>query len=606
VATNELFPAELVVKAIRDNGYKATDYALAELIDNSIQARANDIRVLLREATDLVEHRRRTRVAQIAVVDDGCGMDDDTLRMALQFGNGMNREDPAGIGRFGMGLPTSSLSQCRHVDVYTWTGGGPSAARHSFLDLDEIAASKMREVPAPTASPVPSPWAEVIGQTESGTLVIWSQLDRINWKTAASVVDNTARLVGRLYRYFLPGGGGKTTIHLLALEDGAEAPTTDHHVRVNDPLFLMAPSAAAAPYDEKPLFELFGKPKTFTIAGHDVRVTCARARDEALSSASQPGATPWGKDAARNRGVSVVRADRELDLDTDWNRGDTFRDRFWGVEIAFPPALDDLFGVTNNKQFATKLSQFATLISDPEADEDDWKRDLQEYEDEGDPNADLMRMVQFVRDRIQAMRKELKEIRSGKTKAERHDEGGSEEDIASRKLRKLAEETGPIEVETDDGVVHPDADLPDDEAEALVKGLLEDGGATAADAEATAKAFVKRGHKVIFNWVDSESDAFFLPRAHEGVYEIQFNRAHPFAARLHEVIEGIQDSDEGEEVLTADERAERASNVIHLLLLSFAREELESREKRKQQLQETRKDWGRSARFFLADEEDLD
>ena len=39
----EIIPAHLAVKAMRDNGYKNAAYAIAELMDNSIQAGARKV-----------------------------------------------------------------------------------------------------------------------------------------------------------------------------------------------------------------------------------------------------------------------------------------------------------------------------------------------------------------------------------------------------------------------------------------------------------------------------------------------------------------------------------------------------------------------------------
>lgn len=39
-------PAHLAIEAMRDNGYKNTAYAVAELIDNSIQAGATYVQLL--------------------------------------------------------------------------------------------------------------------------------------------------------------------------------------------------------------------------------------------------------------------------------------------------------------------------------------------------------------------------------------------------------------------------------------------------------------------------------------------------------------------------------------------------------------------------------
>ena len=103
----EIIPLRLAIKAMRDSGYKNTAYALAELIDNAAQANATMIEVLCVERRELVRERERSRLHEIAVLDNGTGMDARTLRMALQFGNGTRLDDRSGIGRFGMGLPNA-------------------------------------------------------------------------------------------------------------------------------------------------------------------------------------------------------------------------------------------------------------------------------------------------------------------------------------------------------------------------------------------------------------------------------------------------------------------------------------------------------------------
>src|SRR6476620_571485 len=136
--TIDIVPARLAVKAMRDNGYKNAAYALAELMDNSIQAGAKRVELLCVQRTEWVEQRSRQRVDRIAVLDNGRGMDAEVLRMALQFGNGTNL-DPAtqtNMGKFGMGLPASSVSQSSRVDVWSWQEGFESAL-HSYLDIDE-------------------------------------------------------------------------------------------------------------------------------------------------------------------------------------------------------------------------------------------------------------------------------------------------------------------------------------------------------------------------------------------------------------------------------------------------------------------------------------
>ena len=146
-------PPHLAVEAMRDNGYKTGAFALAELMDNSIQAGAKNVELLCLEDAVVINGRSADRIAQVAVLDDACGMDKSVLQIALQFGNGtrLETENHTGIGRFGMGLPASSISQCKRVEVWSWQEGIENAI-YSYLDLNEI-KDLLGLVPEPMTSP---------------------------------------------------------------------------------------------------------------------------------------------------------------------------------------------------------------------------------------------------------------------------------------------------------------------------------------------------------------------------------------------------------------------------------------------------------------------
>jgi hypothetical protein len=158
--------AKLTIEAMRDSGYKNTDHALAELIDNSVEAGAELIEIAAVETPpDPGTRYARARVSEIAVADNGEGMDYTTLRRALKFGDGTRLDGRRrGIGRFGVGLPQSSISQCRRVDVWTWRNGAGNAW-HCYLDLDEIQAEGQQLVPEPQHVAVPDKWLEVAAST---------------------------------------------------------------------------------------------------------------------------------------------------------------------------------------------------------------------------------------------------------------------------------------------------------------------------------------------------------------------------------------------------------------------------------------------------------
>ena len=353
-------PPSLVIDALRDSGYKNAAYALAELLDNSIQAKAESITLLCIEGHNPQEPKRKF-VDSIAVLDNGVGMDATTLRSALQFGNGTRLGDRTGIGRFGMGLPNSSISQCRHVDVYSWQDGLSSCVS-THLDVTSIQNGQAL-IPMPEPAIIPENISRHISNfpEKSGTLVVWSQLDRLTWKQGKTVIRNTEQLIGRIYRHFLDIGSPRPlTIELIDADVfGSEASRS--LAKPVDPLYLMAPTQTPHPFDKKPMFEPFGD-QEYEIKGHRVTVRFSIAKNEAREG-DNAGNKAWGQHAKHQVGVSLVRAGRELSLDTNLCIAEV-TERWWGAELSFPPDLDEVFGVTNNKQAANNVpsqgSQAAT------------------------------------------------------------------------------------------------------------------------------------------------------------------------------------------------------------------------------------------------------
>ena len=135
----------MTVEAMRDSGYKSTTHALAELIDNSIESGATAIEIFGVSRRD--HHTGRITLKELAVLDNGEGMDKNTLRGSLRYGYG-TRQQRHGIGRFGLGLPNSSMSQARRVDVWSWQSGATNAF-HAHLSIDDVERGA-REIPGPT------------------------------------------------------------------------------------------------------------------------------------------------------------------------------------------------------------------------------------------------------------------------------------------------------------------------------------------------------------------------------------------------------------------------------------------------------------------------
>lgn len=161
--------ASAMIEAMRDIGY-SLESAVADIIDNSITARASNIDV---------RFGWRNEHPWIAVVDDGFGMSPDVLREAMRPGtrNPLETRSKDDLGRFGLGLKTASFSQCRRLTVLTRQGGVESVAR---WDLDHVALTDRWTLLRPTGSEVQElPCIDMLGP--SGTLVLWESIDRIEF-----------------------------------------------------------------------------------------------------------------------------------------------------------------------------------------------------------------------------------------------------------------------------------------------------------------------------------------------------------------------------------------------------------------------------------------
>ena len=412
-----LFPGSLTILALRDSRYHNTAYAIAELIDNSIEADAEQIEILCMEQRQLVKERQSRRVSEIAILDNGTGMDVRTLLDALKFGGGTRHDSEKGIGKYGMGLPTSSMSQCKKVDVWTWQKG-PDTVWHSSIDADSIERGD-HLVPMPDQeTPIPDVWrkagSDEIYKHRSGTLVIWSKLDKIQWKTGSTIIDHTSREVGRIHRYFMNDEIVRIRTAYF-LKGRPDSPDDDRYVVANDPLYLMSPtSTPEAPWDSEPMFKQWGDTQYYSVdAGgreQTIEVKYSIVKPEALKTelvTQNPGQTVRGRHARHNIGVSVIREDREVVLESAFRReggsAEYPQNRWWGCEVHFRRGCDELFGVDHNKQMVANFTQAAKTLA-----RDD--RPNQVILDEMGIDDDLIRIVGDIRDQTRAMMSEIRQM----------------------------------------------------------------------------------------------------------------------------------------------------------------------------------------------------
>jgi hypothetical protein len=160
--------APALVESMRAVGY-TLESAIADLIDNSISASAKTVSIRYSPYED----------PYLAIIDDGKGMLSDELTQAMRHGsrNPNDVRDSSDLGRFGLGLKTASLSQCRQLTVVSLKSGQISARR---WDLDVIAVTERWTLLSLDEREINSlPFVDLLRAQERGTIVLWRNLDRV-------------------------------------------------------------------------------------------------------------------------------------------------------------------------------------------------------------------------------------------------------------------------------------------------------------------------------------------------------------------------------------------------------------------------------------------
>lgn len=158
--------AKNLIHALRDIGY-SLETAIADIIDNSISANATEINIYIHFDFDN---------SYIAIIDNGIGMNEETLRNAMKLGSfdPLNTRSTSDLGRFGLGLKTASFSQSSKLTVATKQNNSIFAR---CWDLDYVTREEKWEVEV--LNDKLDQIHELNKLNENGTLVLWEKLDKL-------------------------------------------------------------------------------------------------------------------------------------------------------------------------------------------------------------------------------------------------------------------------------------------------------------------------------------------------------------------------------------------------------------------------------------------
>lgn len=296
-----------MLEALRGLGY-STAAALADIVDNSISAGASEVRI------DFTWSGNQSR---ITVLDNGCGMSDAQLESAMRLGerNPLDNREASDLGRFGMGLKTASFSQCRRLTVASVQSDSATCCLR--WDLDAIAARDsddwiLFEGPAQDSSQFLQP----LSAYQSGTLVLWEQLDRIvtDGYTAEDfldLIDNVERRLAMIFHRLMEGDQPKLKLTLNGREVHPWDPFMSGH--------------QAKPWESPPAKRMNGSTKV------EVQCHVLPHRDKLLPEEHDKAGGPEGWTA--QQGFYVYRNERlllaggwlGLGQGRAWNREEAYR-----------------------------------------------------------------------------------------------------------------------------------------------------------------------------------------------------------------------------------------------------------------------------------------
>lgn len=160
---------EILLQSARSFGY-TIETAIADLIDNSITAKASEIKI---------SYGIDRFSSFVRVEDNGKGMSEQELMNAMKVGsfNPLSERNENDLGRFGLGLKTASFSQCRRLTVKSKKKSGREFIR--CWDLDLVAKEKDWVLLRDCADNNSKRNLGEFSFTGSGTIVLWEKLDRL-------------------------------------------------------------------------------------------------------------------------------------------------------------------------------------------------------------------------------------------------------------------------------------------------------------------------------------------------------------------------------------------------------------------------------------------
>jgi len=307
-------------------GYDFTS-AVADIVDNSISARAKTVTINVHFAAD---------DSWVCIADDGEGMSPATLREAMRYGADRSYELDQ-LGKFGLGLKTASLSQCQRLTVATRSGEDRARITAYCWDLSHIERTNRWEITTVDVKTHTPDLAPTL-RAGTGTVVLWQRLDRMLGyqygesarKRLATMCRELEQHLSMVFHRFLAGQvRGKKLAILL----------NGNPLHPWDPFALNEPNTKKLETVSVSLASSVG-PGDVTVAPYILPTQAKFSTPAAFTAASGPN--KWN----RQQGLYIYRGGR-LIQSGGWSGLRTFDEhtKLARIAVSFGPELDDAFNV---------------------------------------------------------------------------------------------------------------------------------------------------------------------------------------------------------------------------------------------------------------------
>ena len=217
--------APILIEAIRSLGY-SFQTAIADLIDNSISAMANKIDIILIP----------NEYPQLIIFDNGLGMSKEELEEALRYGarNPLERSE-TDLGRFGLGMKSASLSQCRKLIVVSKKNGKISGFSWDIDYVIERQGWFLLEYGEEEIKKLPN--INLFDNVETGTYLLLENFDKVS--------SSTSNLNSTLRDYMYETINHLALVFHRYLNDGVEIYVNNKKIKPRDPFLISNKSTMA-------------------------------------------------------------------------------------------------------------------------------------------------------------------------------------------------------------------------------------------------------------------------------------------------------------------------------------------------------------------------